>query len=274
MLDIFNLVLHRVENFVAVLTSELTPIFPYEILLGGLLWLVVFCFISKWFKAYIIRVILFILGVSLFYDVMGRSYIITSVDFYIAIGLFVPHISMVELTYLIIRERTLFLVDKTIELFYLIISPFVWFYEKVSNIFQFFRTKQEQRVNKKAEEDYYKEEFKREQERAYQKEQQKYYDQDKQRQDEEQEKIDNKKKYSYKKKEKPQQEKEESKTYSRWDSSNPYEVLGISENSTKQEIKKAYRNLAKIYHPDLTFTKKDEYTIILQKINKAYEGLK
>ncbi len=30
----------------------------------------------------------------------------------------------------------------------------------------------------------------------------------------------------------------------------PFQVLGISKNSTDDEIKKAYKNLAKIYHPD------------------------
>ncbi|CAA6818816.1 MAG: DnaJ-class molecular chaperone CbpA [uncultured Sulfurovum sp.] len=255
----------RVTNFITVLSDELNPL-PIEILLGGSLWFFALYFISRWFKAYVIRLLLFIVGVSLIYSVMGRSHIITSVDLYAGLGLAIPHIEIVEITYLIFRERTLFLVDKIIELFYLIISPFIWGYQKLSYIFQFLQIKQTQRSEKKAEKEYYKEEFKREQEKARAEEQARYDEADIREQ--------NKREYRYKKKEKPQQPKEEPKTYSRWDSSNHYEVLGISENSTKQEIKKAYRNLAKIYHPDLTFSKKEEYTVILQKINKAYEVLK
>ncbi len=63
-------------------------------------------------------------------------------------------------------------------------------------------------------------------------------------------------------------DKEEPKqTYSRWDDTDPYKVLGLDSNATKKEIKKAYKDLSKIYHPDLTLTKKDKHLIIFQKIN-------
>ena len=32
--------------------------------------------------------------------------------------------------------------------------------------------------------------------------------------------------------------------------SNPYEVLGISPTATDEEVKKAYRKLSRMYHPD------------------------
>jgi len=50
-----------------------------------------------------------------------------------------------------------------------------------------------------------------------------------------------------------------------------YETLGVSENSTQAEIKKAYRSLAKKYHPDINKTPEAEEKF--KEINGAYEVL-
>ncbi|WP_061313058.1 DnaJ domain-containing protein [Clostridium botulinum] len=53
---------------------------------------------------------------------------------------------------------------------------------------------------------------------------------------------------------------------------NYYKILGVSESSNKDEIKKAFRNLAKKYHPDKNKDNKDAIEMF-QQINEAYEIL-
>ena len=50
-----------------------------------------------------------------------------------------------------------------------------------------------------------------------------------------------------------------------------YETLGVSENATQSEIKKAYRTLAKKFHPDINKTPEAEEKF--KEINGAYEFL-
>lgn len=63
-------------------------------------------------------------------------------------------------------------------------------------------------------------------------------------------------------------------------SKNPYEILGISENASFDEIKKKYRQLVKENHPDILMGQGKSQTIInkatkkLQDINSAYEEIK
>lgn len=56
---------------------------------------------------------------------------------------------------------------------------------------------------------------------------------------------------------------------------NPYEILGVSENASDEEIKKAYRKLAKQYHPD-NYTDnplKDLASEKMKTINEAYDTI-
>lgn len=52
-----------------------------------------------------------------------------------------------------------------------------------------------------------------------------------------------------------------------------YEVLGVEKNATDEEIKKAYRKMAKKYHPDANPDNKQEAEAKFKEVNEAYETL-
>ncbi len=52
-----------------------------------------------------------------------------------------------------------------------------------------------------------------------------------------------------------------------------YEVLGVNKSATDDELKKAYRKLAKKYHPDANQDNKAEAEAKFKEVNEAYENL-
>ena len=61
------------------------------------------------------------------------------------------------------------------------------------------------------------------------------------------------------------------------DKSEARTILGVDVNTSQEEIKKAYRILIKLYHPDknphLTNTEKKTYSRKYQQVQEAYETL-
>lgn len=53
-----------------------------------------------------------------------------------------------------------------------------------------------------------------------------------------------------------------------------YEVLGLNKNATDDEIKKAYKKLAKQYHPDLNPNDRENATAKFKELGEAYDVLK
>ena len=56
---------------------------------------------------------------------------------------------------------------------------------------------------------------------------------------------------------------------------NPYSVLGVNPSATDEEIKKAYRELSKKYHPDANVNNpyKDEYEEKFKEVQAAYTAI-
>ena len=56
---------------------------------------------------------------------------------------------------------------------------------------------------------------------------------------------------------------------------NPYEILGVPENASEEEIKKAYRSLSRKYHPDANINNpnKEKAEEKFKEIQQAYQQI-
>ena len=60
----------------------------------------------------------------------------------------------------------------------------------------------------------------------------------------------------------------------RWNSKDPYRVLGVNSSMHFNEIKKSYKKLAKKYHPDINPNDQDKSSEIMKKVINAYDDIK
>ena len=66
---------------------------------------------------------------------------------------------------------------------------------------------------------------------------------------------------------------EGSKTYTTQSIASYYDLLGIKPNASVQEIRRAYRDLSKLYHPDTTKLESAVAVLKFQALNEAYATL-
>jgi len=78
----------------------------------------------------------------------------------------------------------------------------------------------------------------------------------------------------YKQKSSSENKKSHDEKYERFFEGNYYTILGVQQGASFSEIKKAWKDLVNIYHPDRNPDNEILYTQITQKINEAYDYFK
>jgi len=281
--DFLAPILFRVQNLFTVLSAEIQYLNSDNIInlaLNGGVVFAFFFFISRFFRAYILRLGFFMFGAWVLWVVSAQKSILHDFDFYGGLGMIVPQLEIVEITYLLLKERTLFVYNQFVGLLLLLVSPLVWLYHTCVKLFTYIKAKHRGRANKQAYEKYYSDDFKQQQKEEWKKEQARQDEQAQREFREREAKREKQKRESHREYEEQkrayeeEQETNKEKSTIWWQSNNPYEVLQIKETATQSEIKKAYRKLAKIYHPDMSLVNKAKAEEIFKKINEAYEGLK
>ncbi len=242
-------------------------------------------FFSKFAKSTEIRLIWVVIGFTLIITNFEGDVIHIKPELVLGIGFILPHIKYFVI-YIIDTIKSIIAVSYNLfffllTIYYKIRKIFIWFIDiyKKLNIFFHLREhekKQQQREKEQEHKKYYEKQeysydYQEKDDTNYKSDYQEYRQKEETKQEE------------YKQEQKQEQQssnqnKSSSSSYSPYGeefaqffSSSAYTILGVSTNATKSEIKKAYRNLAKKYHPDVNPQEEfDKYNHICQIINEAY----
>lgn len=235
------------------------------LLIGASIMFAISAFISNFFKWAPFRIVILLIAYAIISDILTHDVILFNLDLYIGLGMIYPHVKFVHILAYRIWYGLVDLYEKLKDILYAVSRPFVFLYFQFVRLKAYYDSRSQQKHYSGGNEQNYQEfrqnGFKDDYRRSEQQQQQYHQREEQSSRKEEKRKSD----------ESQQEPKNET---SRWDSHDPYVVLGLSKTATPEEIKKQYRKLQKLYHPDLTQTKKEEYTRISQQINAAYAKLK
>lgn len=213
---------------------------------------------SRFFKWIVFRVILLLIGGSALMQILQQSVILFDLELYVALGLVTPHLHLVHVISYRIWYKLKDIYEKLVDIFFMLMIPFIWMYDLILKIVYFFQSKVE-KPKQETHNNYHQKNNYKSNEKAYQQRKEEYK---------------NQKKHDKQNSQQHSSTKEQNTT-SRWESKDPYTILDLPVGASKKDIKLQYRKLMKIYHPDLA--SKDEevkYTQITQKLNEAYSALK
>jgi len=234
-------------------------------------------FISSFAKGFFTRTLATLFGLSLISDSFRIAGFTVTAGLILGIGFVVPHI-MYYLNYLLV---TFFKVQSfTINTYYILIT--IWY--KIRRFFNWIGTlftKKSASSFKENENSNYqsKDSSFGSNEEAYQEYTKKHYHKEqKQQSQSKQQKKQSSSSYSSSESTKDyssgnslEDKLRKDPKYAQFFSSSYYEVLGVDSSMSFKEIKKAYRKLVGMYHPDLNPDNEEVCTLITQRLNRAYE---
>lgn len=283
-------ILEFINKFIKILASDnILHLSWIAYLILSLTFLVPF-YISKWFEHIFFRIILILIGLS-FLEQWNHQTITRDFNFLIGIALIVPHIKyFFDYVKNIVLAILMFFIDLFIQLknatintyfffitiYYKILRLINWFINIFFVIKVFMDEINERFKNKSSQKEQNYQEYSSKSE--YKEEKQSYQDYSKseQKSNSNNEKAyeDFKKSHGYNESKKEESTKQKvDERYKQFYSSSPYEVLGVKPSDDFSIIKKSYRALVRIYHPDLNPQNIELFTEITQNLNNAYEKL-